>query len=90
MDASVLEILTTLGAGSIIGLLVKEIIGWIRGRQANEQSAWEQRDREAKARRMLEEYAHELRHELTDLGLDPDDLPTWPSYGTKGRPNTKE
>lgn len=72
--------ISTLGAGAILIKLVEAIIDRFKGRQQREQTAWQQRDAEAKARRALEEYAHILRRELIDLGYDADEIPPWPQY----------
>ena len=75
-------ILTALGAGAILLKLVEAVIQRIFGRQKREQSAWAQRDREAKARRMLEEYATDLRLLLIENGAKRAELPDWPPYRT--------
>lgn len=89
MDGNLITILatigSTLGVGGVIAVVARAIADWGAGKPQREQSAWEQRDREAKARRMLEEYAHDLRHELIELGLDPNDLPEWPEYTTRDK-----
>lgn len=77
---AITAVLGALGAGAILTKLVESIIQWATGKQGREQTAWEQRDREAKARRMLEEYAARLRLELIESGRTP---PPWPEYTTK-------
>ena len=77
---TITAILGALGAGAILAKLVEGIIQWATGKQDREQNAWEQRDREARARRMLEEYAAHLRLELIESGRTP---PPWPEYTTK-------
>lgn len=77
-------LLTALGAGGIITKLIDNVVAWAKGRQAEERDAWTERDREAKARRILEEYAHRLRRRLFRLGAregdGTDDVPPWPEY----------
>jgi len=77
-------LLTAIGAGSIITKLVDNAVAWLKGRQAEERDAWAERDREAKARRILEEYAHALRRLLFRRGAregdGEDDVPRFPSY----------
>lgn len=77
-------LLTALGAGGIITKLVDNTVAWMKGRQAEERDAWAERDKEAKARRVLEEYAHRLRRMLFRLGVregdGEDDVPRWPTY----------
>ncbi|RLV54838.1 hypothetical protein D9V41_14710 [Aeromicrobium phragmitis] len=60
--------------------LVDSLQAWRKGRHQEEQDAWTQRDREAKARRKLEEYAHILRSMLLRRGATKDELPPWPEY----------
>ena len=71
---------SALGAGAILLKLTEALIKRFTGKQQREQDAWEQRDKEAKVRRLTEEYAHLLRWELIDAGYDPDELPPWPKY----------
>ncbi len=77
-------LLTALGAGGIITKLLDNVVAWLKGRQAEERDAWAERDKEAKARRLLEEYAHRLRRRLFRLGAregdGEDDVPRWPTY----------
>lgn len=71
---------SALGAGAILLKLTEAIIERFTGKQGREQTAWGQRDAEAKKRRLLEEYAHLLRRDLIDAGYDADELPPWPRY----------
>lgn len=76
---TLITLLGALGAGSIVTLLAKTIVERVTGRTEREQTAWEQRDREARARRQLEEYAYTLRTFChLKHGTDYKDLPTWP------------
>lgn len=60
--------------------LIDSLRDWRKGRHQEEANAWDQRDREAKARRKLEEYAHVLRSMLLRQGTSKDELPPWPDY----------
>lgn len=77
---TLIQILSTLGIGAILLKLFEGIFQWATGRSKREHDAWQQRDTEAKKRRKLEEYAHQLRHDLIDLGVPQDKLPPWPDY----------
>jgi len=72
--------ISALGAGAILLKLTEALIERFTGKQRREQNAWQQRDREARIRRLLEEYAHLLRRELIDVGYDADEIPAWPRY----------
>jgi hypothetical protein len=77
-------LLTAIGAGGILKALLDNVVAWLKGRQTEERDAWAARDREAKARRVLEEYAHTLRRRLFRRGAregdGEDDVPRWPTY----------
>lgn len=75
--------LTLLGAGAVLLEIVKALIGWITGRHGREQSAWIQRDAEARARRKLEEALHRTRLIALANGVAQDLLPPWPEYDTR-------
>lgn len=75
-------IVTALGAGGILLKLIEAVIQRVLGKQKREQDAWSQRDKEAQARRRLEEYASDLRILLRDRGVDRADIPDWPDYRT--------
>lgn len=77
MSATLLGWAVALGAGGILGNLARDLVAWARGRKGEEASAWAQRDREAKARRILEEHVHDLRLMLRDAGVA---VPDWPEY----------
>lgn len=79
---AIATILSTLGAGAILLKLVEVTLQRLMGRQKREQDAWVQRDREARARRMLEEYAAVLRRQMLETGIPYADLPAWPTYST--------
>lgn len=76
----IVAIIGALGLGTILAKLSENIWAWVTGKTAREQTAWAQRDREAKARRQLEEYASTLRLRLISLGEEP---PDWPIYKTQ-------
>lgn len=78
------------GAGAVLLKIIDELVKWLSGKHQKEQTGWEQRDierrkrdREAKARRTLEEYVHLLRKLLIELGKSP---PDWPTYTTGDHP----
>lgn len=71
---------SALGAGAILLKLTEALIKRFTGKQQREQDAWAQRDKEARSRRLLEEYGAVLRRELLDTGYDPDEIPPWPKY----------
>jgi len=75
---------TALGIGPILDRLVQKIIGRRTGRMEKEQTAWQQRDAEARRRRVLEEALHEHRQcwHIQD-GRRYDDMPPWPSRPSK-------
>lgn len=74
--------LSLLGAGAVLLELVKALIGWVTGRHGREQSAWVQRDAEARARRKLEETLLRTRLAAIRHGVPEDALPPWPTYDT--------
>ncbi|MBN0040257.1 hypothetical protein JN535_08780 [Cellulosimicrobium cellulans] len=80
----IISLVAALGIGGILKQLIDNVAAWRKGRQAEERDAWAERDREAKARRVLEEYAHALRRLLFRLGLregaSDDDIPPFPNY----------
>lgn len=78
---------TALGVGSIITKLIDRMLDRRHGRLEQEQSAWEQRDAEARQRRRLEETLHDTRQMLAERGVDYDEMPPWPSRG--GSPQQK-
>lgn len=67
------------GAGTILTKLVEKIFDHRAGRIAAEQSAWEQRDAEARKRRLLEETLHDTRECLRRAGVRYEDMPAWPT-----------
>ena len=85
MDLGEIALLVTaLGVGGILTRLVDQLLDRRKGRQAAEQSAWEQRDREATRRRRLQEALHETRtgwHRET--GKRFEDMPPWPDSPKK-------
>ena len=76
-QTSVVLLAAALGSGGILTYLAQELLRWVRGRTGQESSAWIERDKEAKARRILEEYVHDLRRQVHDCGDTPID---WPHY----------
>ena len=91
MDLGEIALLVTaLGVGGILTRLVDQLLDRRKGRQAAEQSAWEQRDRamryrdaEARLRRRLEETLQATRHELNRHGVPYEDMPPWPPTRTR-------
>jgi len=81
MDSGTLiALLTALGAGTVLGKLIDGIVGWLKGRHGAEQTAWEQRDAEARYRRLIEEALHETRrYAHNECGVPYDDLPEVPA-----------
>lgn len=80
MSGTVISLLAAAGFGGIIAALIKEIADWFRGRKTEERDAWADRDREAKARRKLEDTLHKTRRIAQDSGVAEADLPAWPDY----------
>ena len=74
----ILELAAVLGLGAILNTLVNAVISWLKGRQTEQRDAWTQRDKEAKARRQLEEMVHETRRVALEHGVKPEELPHWP------------
>lgn len=79
-------LLSGLGIGGIVTKLVEKIFDQRRGRIQAEQTAWEQRDAEARRRRLLEEALHDTRECLRRAGVAYEDMPAWPSHT---RPTSK-
>ena len=69
---------TAVGLGGILKTLIDHLLDRRRGRMLDEQNAWEQRDKEARHRRILEESLHQHRTVWLEHGLPFDDLPPWP------------
>lgn len=69
------------GTGAIVKGLIERLLDRRKGRIAEEQSAWERADAEARYRRKLEEALHETRRALHCLGVTYEDMPAWPSRG---------
>lgn len=72
-----------IGLGAILRTLLERLLDRRKGRLEAEQSAWEQRDSEARQRRRLEEALHATRHQLRDHGVPYEDMPPWPSRNGK-------
>lgn len=77
---------TALGLGGILTKLVENLLKRRSGKLAEEQTAWQQRDSEARARRKLEEFAHRQRLLMIARGIPETDQPTWPEYDTSRLP----
>ena len=73
-------LISALGIGGIVTKLVEKIIDQRRGRIQAEQTAWDQRDAEARKRRLLEETLHDTRECLRRAGVAYEDMPAWPSH----------
>lgn len=80
MSGTMIQLLAAAGFGGIIVALINHIADWLRGRKTEERDAWADRDREAKARRKLEECLHATRRVAIDGGVPEADLPAWPDY----------
>ncbi|WP_284250413.1 hypothetical protein [Litorihabitans aurantiacus] len=82
----IIQGLATLGLGAIITKLIDYATTRRREQRESQGKAWEERDREARARRILEEYAHKLRRNLFRRGAKEgpgeDDVAPWPDYHT--------
>lgn len=85
MDLGEIALLVTaLGLGAILRDLMNRVLDRRKGKLEAEQSAWEQRDREASRRRRLQEALHETRtswHQET--GKRFEDMPPWPDSPKK-------
>lgn len=80
MDITALTPAIAAAIGGIITHFGKHVIDWAKGRTAREQSVWEQRDEQARRRRIGEEYILELRLLLINHGIEP---PPYPEYRSK-------
>lgn len=79
MLGDIAVLLTALGVGGIVTKLAESWMANRKGRHEKEQNAWQQRDTEARHRRILEEALHQHRtcwHRLD--GRAYDDMPPWP------------
>lgn len=74
---------TAVGLGSILRTLLERLLDRRKGRIEQEQSAWEQRDAEARLRRRLEESLLEHRRGWhIETGRAFSDMPPWPGRST--------
>lgn len=73
-------LLTAIGAGGIIGELIRQLIAWARGLHRKRHAEVTRTNRLRRIIRTLEQYAHRLYRLLLDTGADPDDIPPWPEY----------
>lgn len=81
MSGTIIQLIAAAGFGVIVSELIKQIADWFRGRKAGERDAWADRDREARARRKLEDTLHKTRRLAMDVGgIAEADLPPWPQY----------
>lgn len=80
MSGTIISLLAAAGFGGIIVALVNHVADWLKGRKAEERDAWADRDREARARRKLEETLHATRRVAIDAGVAEAALPPWPHY----------
>ena len=76
-----------LGLGSVLTTLIPLIWRRLTGKEARRRSdaekAWEQRDEQARRRRIVEEHAHVLRRKLIEADcIEPKDIPPWPYRGS--------
>jgi len=74
----IINLAVGLGVGGILTKLVDRLLDRRQGRISEQQSAWEQRDREATRRRKLEEALHETRRCLHEHGVPYRQMPPWP------------
>lgn len=83
----VVSIIAALGLGGVGTQLIAARLQKQREKREIEGQAWRERDKEARIRRKLEEYAHELRRRMFRKGYvegdGPDDVPPWPNYNNK-------
>lgn len=80
MSGTIISLLAAAGFGGIIVALIGHIADWLKGRKAEERDAWADRDREARARRKLEDTLHKTRRVALDGGVPESALPPWPDY----------
>lgn len=77
-------ILTAFISGGLASELVKALIGWIKGRQAREQTVWQKYDAEVRYRRRVEESLQDHRHRLRELGVPYSEMPAVPTPPKRG------
>lgn len=81
----ILALLAALGVGGILTKTTETLFARYTGKSDREQSAWEQRDWEARYRRRLEEAYQQTRHCWHhETGKPYSEMPPWPD-----RPSTK-
>lgn len=82
MDSGmIVALISALGIGTVLSKLVEGLVNWVRGRTDREQTAWEQRDDQARKRRQAEESLHGHRrwtHYNCDIPYD--EMPSLPDY----------
>lgn len=76
----IIQLVAALGIGGILKQLIDNVTAWWKGRQQEERDAWAERDKEARARRILEEAMHRTRRIALDHGATEDELGPWPTY----------
>ena len=89
------DLVVKLGGGAIAVKLLDWLIPLLRGREARRRAeldrVWRERDREARKRRRLEEFATLLRRRLLEAPcVDDSTIPPWPALGDTGPTDTTE
>ncbi len=91
---TVVAIITALGLREVIPRLVEGAVRHWTGRATRERSrvdelvqerdrAEDERDRQARWRRKLQEYASQIRSLLIERGVRPEEIPPWPPEPTR-------
>ena len=80
MSGTIIAFIAAAGFGGIATQLINNLFDWARGRKSEERDAWADRDREARARRKLEDCLHATRRMAMDAGVPEGNLPHWPDY----------
>lgn len=96
MDAAdIASLIAAAGGGAILLELTKRGLDKLSNRGAKRRDevdrAWRRADREAQKRRVLEEYASQLRRVLIGAPcVETADIPTWPAYSSTDTNTSKE
>lgn len=77
---TIVLVLSAMGVTAIVPMAYRGIVGWVSGRQRREREAWIEADREARARREWEIYAHRLHRAAVQHGIPAHQLPTPPGH----------
>lgn len=80
--AWVVTLIAALGGGAFFREVAAGIFKAVTGKQTKERQAirvaWAERDEEATKRRILAEYASQVRRVAIDAGIKPEQLPPFP------------